>query len=77
MKENGFWDDIKRAEEVTKESKRIKDKVSRHDDFVRRVEDIDVLYELMEEDDEESAQEIISEVRELEKELYQYIIRRI
>ena len=74
MQENGFWDDIKRAEEVTKESKRIKDKVSRHDDFVRRVEDIDVLYELMEEDDEESAQEIISEVRELEKELYQYKI---
>ena len=74
MQESGFWDDIKRAEEVTKESKRIKDKVSRHDDFVRRVEDIEVLYELMEEDDEESAQEIISEVRELEKELYQYKI---
>ncbi|WP_396335028.1 peptide chain release factor 2 [Clostridium sp.] len=74
MQESGFWDDIKRAEEVTKESKRIKDKVSKHNDFVRRVEDIGVLYELMEEDDEESAQEIISEVRELEKELYQYKI---
>ena len=67
MQENGFWDDIKRAEEVTKESKRIKDKVSKHDDFIRRVDDIEVLYELMEEDDDESAQEIISEVRELRR----------
>ena len=53
MQESGFWDDIKRAEEITKESKRIKNKVSKHNDFVRRVEDIEVLYELMEEDDEE------------------------
>ena len=74
MQEKGFWDDIKRAEEVTKESKRVKDKIVRHDDFVRRIDDIEVLYELMEEDDEESAQEIISEVREIEKELYQYKI---
>ena len=29
MQENGFWEDIKRAEEVTKESKRIKDKIDR------------------------------------------------
>ena len=27
MQEKGFWDDIKRAEEVTKESKGIKDKI--------------------------------------------------
>ncbi len=27
MQENGFWDDVKRAEEVTKECKIIKDKI--------------------------------------------------
>ena len=27
MQEKGFWDDIKRAEDVTKESKSIKDKI--------------------------------------------------
>ena len=74
MQENGFWDDIKRAEEVTKESKRLKDKITKHDDFIRRIDDVEVLYELTEDDDEESANEIISEVRALEKELYQYKI---
>ena len=29
MQENGFWDDVKRAEEVTKECKIIKDKIER------------------------------------------------
>ncbi|MGG7176903.1 peptide chain release factor 2 [Clostridium paraputrificum] len=74
MQENGFWDDIKRAEDVTKESKRIKDKLDRHNNLVSRIEDIEVLRELMEEDDEESANEIISEIRSLEKELYDYRI---
>lgn len=74
MQENNFWDDIKRAEEVTKESKRLKDKIDRHNNLVSRLDDVEVLYELMEEDDEESASEIINEVREIEKELQQYKI---
>lgn len=74
MQENNFWDDIKRAEEVTKESKRLKDKIDRHNNLVSRLDDVEVLYELMEEDDEESANEIINEVREIEKELQQYKI---
>ena len=74
MQENGFWDDIKRAEEVTKESKRLKDKLDRHNNLVSRIEDVEVLRELMEDDDEESANEIISEIRKLEKELYDYRI---
>ena len=30
MQEKGFWDDIKRAEEITKEAKSIKDKIEKH-----------------------------------------------
>jgi len=74
MQETGFWDDIKRAEEIAKESKRIKDKLDRHNSLVSRVEDVDVLKELIEEDDEESVKEIIDEIKALEKEVYEYKI---
>ena len=36
MQENGFWDDISRAEEVTKESKRVKDKLDRYNNVVSK-----------------------------------------
>lgn len=74
MQEKGFWDDIKRAEEVTKESKRIKDKINRFDSLVTRVEDVEVLGELIEEDDEESINEVISEIRSIEKDVEEYRI---
>ena len=52
MQEKGFWDDIKRAEEVTKESKSIKDKIDRYESLVRRLDDVEVLAELAEDDEE-------------------------
>ena len=63
MQENGFWEDIKRAEEVTKESKRIKDKIDRYESLVSRIEDVEILAELIDEDDEESIDEVIREIR--------------
>ncbi|MGL5086827.1 MAG: peptide chain release factor 2 [Clostridium sp.] len=75
MQEKGFWDDVKRAEEVTKEAKGLKDKVEKQGSLEERVEDIDVLSELMEEDDEESAEEIIDEIKSLEKEVEEYRIQ--
>ncbi|MDS0528482.1 peptide chain release factor 2 [Clostridium sp. SHJSY1] len=74
MQEKDFWEDIKRAEHVTKESKRLKDKLDRHNNLVARVEDVEVLKELMDEDDVESAKEIIDEIRTLEKEISDYRI---
>ena len=50
MQENGFWDDVKRAEEVTKESKKLKDKLERYTNLVTKIDDIEVLNELMEDD---------------------------
>ena len=40
MQEKGFWDDIKRAEDVTKESKSIKDKIDRYESLVTRLDDV-------------------------------------
>jgi peptide chain release factor 2 len=74
MQEKDFWQDIKRAEEVTKESKRIKDKIEKYDSLNRRVEDVEILAELLEEDDEESINEVIEEIRSIEKEVNEYKI---
>jgi peptide chain release factor 2 len=74
MQEKGFWEDVKRAEEVTKESKRLKDKLDRHNSLITRIEDVELLKELMDEDDEESAKEIIDEIKALEKEIAEYKI---
>ena len=72
MQENGFWDDLKKAEEVTKESKLLKNKLDRYNNIKSKFDDIQVLREIMEEEDEESASEIISEVKFIEKALAEY-----
>lgn len=72
MQEPGFWDDPKRAEEVTKESKSIKDKIDRFDKLKSQIEDIEVLKEIMEDDDEESSNEIIATIKSIEKEIDDY-----
>lgn len=72
MQEPGFWDDIKRAEEVTKKSKAVKDKMENFDKLKSQLEDVEVLKEIMEEDDEESANEIIETIRKIEVQIDDY-----
>ena len=67
MQENGFWDDVKRAEEC----KIIKDKIERYENLVSRIDDIEVLAELAEED-EDTINEVIKEIRSIEKEVENY-----
>ncbi len=69
MQEAGFWDDVQRAQEVTQEAKRVKDKIDKFRNLNERIDDVEVLKELMEENDEETAKEIISEVKALSKEI--------
>ena len=69
MQEAGFWDDVKKAQEVTQEAKRVKDKIDKFKNLNERIDDVEVLKELMEENDEETAKEIISEVKALSKEI--------
>ena len=71
MQENGFWDDVKRAEEVTKECKIIKDKIERYENLVSRIDDVEVLAELAQED-EDTVNEVIQEIRSIEKEVESY-----
>ncbi|MGG7142237.1 peptide chain release factor 2 [Clostridium nigeriense] len=74
MQEPGFWDDIKKAEEVTKESKRIKDKIDSFDNLVNRVEDVEILSDLVEENDDDSINEVIREIKSIEKDVEEYRI---
>ncbi|MBC2400872.1 peptide chain release factor 2 [Clostridium saccharobutylicum] len=72
MQEPGFWDDIKKAEEVTKQSKLIKNKIDSFDKLKSQIEDIEVLKEIMEEDDEESSNEIIETIKSIESQIEDY-----
>lgn len=72
MQEAGFWDDTKRSEEVTKKSKAVKDKMEGFDKLKSQLEDVEVLKEMMEEDDEESANEIIQTMRDIEAQIDDY-----
>lgn len=65
MQESGFWDNINKAQEITQEAKRVKDKIDRFRSLERRVEDVEVLYELIESGDDDTPKEIISEVKAL------------
>lgn len=69
MQESGFWNDVKKAQEVTQEAKRVKDTIYKFKKLNERIEDVEVLKELMEEYDEETAKEIISEISDLSKEI--------
>ena len=69
MQEAGFWDDVQKAQEVTQEAKRVKDKIDKFKSLNERIDEVEVLKELMEENDEETAKEIISEVKALSKEI--------
>ena len=72
MQEPGFWDDTKRAEEVTEKSKAVKDKMEKFDKLKSQLEDVEVLKEMMEEDDEESANEIIETIRSIQVQIDDY-----
>ncbi|MGI9018680.1 MAG: peptide chain release factor 2 [Euzebya sp.] len=59
--EPGLWDDPAAAQRVTKELAAVEDDITVHDSFAERLEDLEVLNQLaQEEDDEESSAEVAS-----------------
>jgi peptide chain release factor 2 len=70
MQEVNFWEDVSKAQEITVEAKRLTDKLERFNKVVQRLEDIEVLTELIDvNEDEDSALEIINEVKELAEDI--------
>lgn len=72
MQEPEFWDDVNKAQEVTVEAKRLKEKIDIYKNLNQRVDDIEVLSELIEEDDEETPKEILAEIKSLWKDVKEY-----
>lgn len=74
MQEADFWNDVSKAQKVTQEAKFNKDRLDRFNNIHSRIEDVEVLIELVEEDDIDSKSEIINETKEIEKELEKFRI---
>ncbi len=65
-----LWDDTDRARQVTTELSRLEDELKRYDRLVAKVEDLEVLEQLaQEEDDDGSASEVAVGIKELTAEL--------
>jgi len=64
MQEEGFWDDMKKSQEVSKELKFLKDRIERYKSIKTRIDDTGVLIEMCrEEENEDEAEEILNEVK--------------
>lgn len=75
MQETYFWDDMKRAQEITQEAKGLKDRIGLVESFSQRIEDTETLIEMCkEEEDETLLQEILLEIKNLEKEIERFRI---
>jgi len=66
MQETSFWNDTDLAQEIAQKAKGIKDKLDRFNLLISKLEDLDVLIELSEEEEDDSSlAEIKSELRDL------------
>jgi peptide chain release factor 2 len=74
MQQTDFWDDIVKAQEITQEAKRLTEKSDRFNNINQRLEDIEVFAELLDEEDESSADEIITEIKDLTVEIEKFRI---
>lgn len=75
MQDPKFWNDMDKAQEITQESKFLKDRIERIDNLAQRLEDAEVLTNMsIDEEDEDSIEEIVSETEALENELEKFRI---
>jgi peptide chain release factor 2 len=70
MQELGFWNDLKLAQGITQEAKVVKDKIENYKSLKNRLEDVEVLIELVAlEEDESMKKETVIEIEHLTKDL--------
>ncbi len=70
MQEKDFWNDIVKAQEISQESKTLKDKLDRLNNLKSKLEDVVILIEMsIEEEDTTSTKEIKRDLEFIEKEI--------
>lgn len=75
MQQQDFWNELSKAQAVTQESKALTDKLNRFKAVEHRLEDVEVLAELvLESEDEGTVKEIIDEVDDLKQEVDKFRI---
>ncbi len=77
MQEPNFWEDSSRALEITQEAKRIKDKLQGYKSLKERLEDVEVLLELISEEEDGEINELLGELKALEHDLENFRIESI
>lgn len=75
MQNPEFWEDMKTAQELTQENKSLKDRIEKINNLGNRLEDVELLTSMsIEEEEEDSIDEITSETNELEAEIEKFRI---
>ncbi len=69
MQEEDFWSDVNKAQEVTQQTKQLKDRLEKYLNLETRREDIETFCELIEEDDEDTLNDLTKDTKELEKDI--------
>lgn len=78
MTEDGFWDDQKEAQQLIQELNHLKDKINRFTALEERLENAQVLYMLVEEEnDEELYKELKQEIITLDKDISDFELKML
>lgn len=64
MQQNDFWSDVENTQKVLQRSKALKDKILRYENLLGRVEDLEVLIQISDEEEDLSTLEEIEQERE-------------
>ncbi|SFB06588.1 bacterial peptide chain release factor 2 (bRF-2) [Clostridium frigidicarnis] len=75
MQQPDFWNNVNLAGEVTQEFKRLNNKLNCFNDFKFRIEDIEVLSEIVSEDEESSINDIVKEISSLKEDMESFMIQ--
>lgn len=75
MQQPDFWNNVNLAGEVTQEFKRLNNKLNCFNDFKFRIEDIEVLSEIVSEDEESSINDIVKEITSLKEDMESFMIQ--
>ncbi|WP_115640730.1 peptide chain release factor 2 [Clostridium putrefaciens] len=77
MQSPGFWNDNIKAQKVSQECKALKDQLDKYNSLVLRLEDIEVLGELIGEEKESIIKEFIGDIKLLEKDVDKFRIETL
>lgn len=75
---DGFWNDLKTSQQVNKDAKALKSKITKYDKLISKTEDIEVMIELIEEHDaNEELPALIEELNTLEQDVEEFRIEAL